>query len=77
MTHLDNRRAVPEPSLEQDVGIGEQALFERDDDKLTAFESVLEQLTDMLRVLQIQCCVDLIENVHWGRLELEKRHDER
>lgn len=37
----------------------------------------LQKRTDMLRVLQIQGSVHLVENVHGRWLELEQRHDER
>jgi hypothetical protein len=50
-TYLDDGSTIPKSGLEQDIGICKQAFFERDDDKLTAFESVLEQLTDMLGML--------------------------
>jgi hypothetical protein len=42
LAYFDDRCSIPESSLEQDIGIGKQPLFERDDDKLTAFEPVLE-----------------------------------
>lgn len=42
VTYLDDGSSIPEPGLEEDIGIGKQALFERDDDKLTAFEPGLE-----------------------------------
>ena len=75
-TYLDDGGTIPEPGLEEDIGIGKQALFERDDDKLTAFESVFEKLSNMLGMLQIESRINFVENVHWCRLELEQRHDE-
>ena len=70
-TYLDDGGTIPESGLEEDIGIGKQALFERDDDKLTAFESVFEKLSDVLGMLQIEGRINLVKNVHRCRLELE------
>lgn len=71
MTHLNNTCPIPEPSFEQHVGIGKQTFFQRNHDELTAFEPISEQLTDMLRMLQVESGVDLVEDVHWCRFELQ------
>jgi len=72
MAYFDDRRSIPKSSFEQDIGIGKQPLFERDDDELTTLESVLEELTDMLSMLQIEGSINLVENVHRCRLELKQ-----
>lgn len=75
-TDLDNTCTVPKPRSEQDIGVRKQSFLERNDNKLTAFESVAEELTNVLSVLQIKCRVDFVENVHRSRFELEKGHNE-
>lgn len=75
-THLNDTRSIPESRLEQHIGIGKESLLETDNDKLAALEAIAKQLADMLRVLQIECGVDFVENVHGRGFELEERHDE-
>ena len=69
-TYLYNRSPVPESSPKQNIGIGKQAFLERDDNELTAFEAISEELPDVLCVLQVESGVNLVENVHGSRLEL-------
>jgi hypothetical protein len=74
---LDYARAVAEARAEQDVRVGEKALFERDDDELRAAEAPAEERADVLRVREVERRVDLVEDVHRRRLELQQRHDQR
>jgi hypothetical protein len=62
---------------EKYVGIREQALLQADDDELAALESVPEELADVLCMRQVKRRIDLVEDVHRRRLELQERHDER
>lgn len=62
--------------FKKNVGVGEESLLETDDDELRPFESVSEELTNVLSVRQIQSGVDLVEDVHGSGLELKERHDE-
>jgi hypothetical protein len=74
---LDYARGVEEACAEQDVRVCEEALFERDDDELRAAEARPEERADVLRVREVQRRVDLVEDVHRCRLELQQRHDQR
>ena len=74
---LDDARAVAEARPEEDVGVREEALLERDDDELCAAEPRAEEGADVLRVRQVQRRVDLVEDVHRCWLELQQRHDQR
>jgi hypothetical protein len=74
---LDDARAVAEARAEQDVRVREKALFERDGDELRATEASAEERADVLRVREVKCRVDLVEDVHRRRLELQQRHDQR
>ena len=75
-TDLDDTRTVPKPRPEEYIRVREQPLFEGYDDELAPLEPITEELANMLCMLQVQRCVDLVENVHWRRLELQKRHNE-
>ena len=74
---LDDASAVAEASTKEDIGVSEEALLEGDDDKLCAAETGAEERADMLRVREVERGVDLVEDVHRRRLELQQRHDQR
>ena len=74
---FDDAGAIAESRAEKDVRVREEALFERDDDELRPAEPRAEQLADVLRVREVQCRVDLIQDVHRRGLELKQRHDQR
>ena len=74
---FDDASAVAESRAEKDVRVREEALFERDDDELRPAEPCAEQLADVLRVREVQCRVDLVQDVHRRWLELKQRHDQR
>lgn len=73
---LNHTRALGEPGAEDAVGVLEHAVFERDDDELGALEPCLDETADVLGVRQVQRGVNLVEDVHWRWLELQKGHDE-
>jgi hypothetical protein len=73
---LDNRRAVAEFGLEQDIRVCEETFLQRNDNELRAFESRSEELANVLGMGQIEGGVDLVEDVHGCRLELEQSHDQ-
>lgn len=68
--------SVAETSAEEYVGVGEQAFLQRNDDELAAREARLEQLTDVLRVRKVQGGINLVQDVHRCRFELQQRHDQ-
>lgn len=74
---LHHTRALGEPGAEDAVGVLEHAILERDDDELGALEARLDETADVLRVRQVEGCVDLVEDVHGSWLKLQKSHDER
>ena len=75
-TYLHNTCSVAESGTEQDIGIGEEPFLQTDDDlfareskearsstatyKLRPLESILEELSDVLSMRQIQSSVYLI-----------------
>lgn len=63
-------------SLEKDVRVREEALLETHDDELTALETIPEELANVLRVGQVERRVDLVEDIHRCRLELQEGHDQ-
>ena len=65
---FDDASVIAEPRAEEHVGVGEEALLERDDDELRA---------DVLGVGQVERGVDLVEDVHRRWFELQQRHDQR
>lgn len=73
---LNHTGTFTKPRLENAVGILEHAILERHNNELRSLESGLDQATDILRVRQVESGVDLVENVHWRWLELQKRHDQ-
>lgn len=76
-TDLDDTCTVPKSRSEQDIGVREQSFFQRNDNKLTTLESVAEELTNVLSVLQVKSGVNFVKNVHRGGFELKKGHDKR
>lgn len=67
------REDVPE----EHVSIRKETLLETDDDKLATLEPVAEELPDVLGVRQVECGVNLVEDVHRRRLKLQEGHNER
>ena len=74
---FDDAGPVAKPHAEEDVGVGEEALFERDDDELCTVEAGVEERANVLSVGQVECGVDLVEDVHQRRFELHQYHDQR
>jgi hypothetical protein len=74
---LHHTCALAEARLEDAVGVLEHAVLQTDHDKLRALEARLDQATNVLCMRQVQRGVDLVENVHGRRLELQECHDER
>lgn len=73
-TYVNRADSIPELCSKQHIRICKHALLQTDYNKLASLEAVLEELANILCVIQIQGCIDFIENVHRGRLELEQRH---
>src|SRR5690348_15210748 len=73
---LDHTGAFAEAGAEDAVGILEHAVLETNDNELGALEARLDEAADVLRMRQVECCVDLVQNVHGRRLELQEGHDE-
>ncbi len=67
----DHTRALAEPGPEDSIRILEHAIFQTHNNELTALEPCLDQSADILRMREVQCGIDLVENVHRGGLELE------
>jgi hypothetical protein len=76
-TYFNNTRTISELGPEQHVGIIEQTVLQTDDNELRVLESIFEQLPDMLGMREVESSVDFVQNIHWSRLELEQRHDQR
>lgn len=72
---LNNTGTLAEPCAEDAVGVLEHAVLQGHHDELGALEASLDQATDVLGVGQVQRGVDLVENVHWRRLELQESHN--
>ena len=72
---LNHTRPISKPRPKQHVRIREKALLERDDDELGAAEARAEEVAYVLSVREVECGVDLVEDVHGRRLELEEGHD--
>lgn len=68
---LYDARAFAEPGSEDSVGILEHAVFQTDDNELRALEPSLDQTPYILRVREVQSGVNLIQDVHRCRFELE------
>jgi hypothetical protein len=73
---LNYARAVADARGEQEVRVREEALFGRDDDELRTAEARAEERADVLRVREVERRVDLVEDVHRRRLELQQCHDQ-
>ena len=73
---FDYASAVAETRAEENVGVGEETLLERDDYELCAAEACAEERADVLRVGQVERGVDLVEYVHRRWLELQQCHDQ-
>ena len=61
---FDNASAIAESRVEKDIRVGEDTLFEQDDDELYLAEPPAEQRANVSRVREVQRCVDLVEDVH-------------
>lgn len=68
---------VQELDLIQHIGILKQALLEAHNNKLAVLEVLLDHQPDVLRVVQVQGRVDLVQDVQWGRLVPQQRQDQR
>jgi len=64
---FDDAGAIAESRAEKDVRVHEQTLFER----RPAAEPCAEERADILR----ECGVDLVQDEHHSRLELQQRHN--
>lgn len=73
---LNNTGALAESCTEDAVGILEHAVLQGHHNELRTLEACLDKATDVLGMRQIQRGIDLIENVHWRRFELQERHDQ-
>lgn len=73
---LHHTCALAEPRPKDAVRVLEHAVLERHDNELRPFEPRLDQAANVLRVRQVQRGVDLVQDVHGRRLELEEGHDE-
>jgi hypothetical protein len=62
---LNNTCAFTESRSKDPIGILEHAIFQTDDDELTALEPRFDEPANVLCVGQIQSSIDLVENVHW------------
>jgi len=74
---FNDASAIAESRPEKDVRVRKESLFERDDDELRPAEPCAEERANVLRVREVECCVDLVQDVHRRRLELKQRHDQR
>ena len=74
---FDDASAITESRAEKHIRVRKQTLFQRDNDELCPAEPCSEERADVLRVREVQCCVDLVQDVHWRGLELKQRHDQR
>lgn len=67
---------VHELRPEEHVGVIEHAVLEADHDELRVLEVVLEHLSDVLRVGEVEGGVNLVQDVEGRRLEEEQGEDE-
>lgn len=74
---LDNTSSFTEPRPENPVRVLEHAIFQGDNNKLRTLEARLDQSTDILSVGKIKGSIHFVQDIHWRRLELKERHDER
>lgn len=74
---LNHACSVAKPCTEDAIGILKHAVLETDNDELRALEPGLDQTTNVLCVREIQGGIDLVQDVHGSRLELQQRHDQR
>lgn len=72
---LNNTGALAESCTEDAVGVLEHAVLQGHHNELRALEASLNQSTNVLGMRQIERGVDLIENVHWRRFELQESHN--
>lgn len=70
------RHSVHELGPEDHVGVGEHALLQGDDQELRTRKMRPQHVSDVLGVREVERGVHLVEDVHRGRLEQEKRKDE-
>lgn len=69
---LNNTRAIHEPRPKYAIRIRKHSIFQTDNDKLTAFEPRPDQAANILRMREIECCVDFVQDIHWRRRVLEE-----
>ena len=74
---FDDAGPVAEPHAEENVDVREEAVFQREDDELCAAKACAEERADLVRVGQVERGVDLVEDVHRRRVELQQCHDQR
>jgi len=74
---LDDTRPLTKPRPKNPIRILEHAIFKTDDDELTTLEARFDKPANVLRVREIECGIDFVEDVHGRGLELEEGHDER
>jgi hypothetical protein len=61
LSSLNDASPVAEAHAEKYVRPGEESLFQRDNDELRPVELCAEERADVLRVREVQCCVDLVQ----------------
>lgn len=69
----DSRHPIDELCPEDDVGIVEEAILVRNDEKLRLWKVLLDHPPYVLTVVQVQGRINLVENVEGGWLEPEQR----
>lgn len=67
---MDDTRSFTEPCPEDPVRVLEHTILKRDDDELRSLEPGLDQTTDVLRVRQVKCSINFVQNVHRCGFEL-------
>ena len=72
---LHYARTLTEPRAEDPICILKHAILQTDHNELTPLEARLDQPTDILCVAEVERGIDLVEDVHWCRFELQERHD--
>jgi hypothetical protein len=64
-------------SAEDTIGVFEHAVLQTDNDELRATELGPDEAANVLRMREIQRCIDFVKNVQRRWLELEYCQDER
>ena len=73
---LNGAAILDEGDLKEHIRILEEAFLQRHDEELACLEVFPDHQADVLCMRKVQCRVDLIQNVHWGRVILEQCKDE-